>query len=115
MDLKCELSPLVFAELYRSLGADNGRAEALEERLGQLGLDHQWLADAAELYEAKWVSLLSRATGPGDLVALTADHALLASWILAGLRQSGSSYEFGNELRQRVTERAFAELVPRPA
>jgi hypothetical protein len=114
MELKCELSPLVFAELYRMLAADSDRADVLYERLGQIGLEYQWLEEAAELYEGKWNSLLAVATSIGDYVAHGADHSVLASWVLAGLRQTGSSYDFGSELRQRVTERALSELDPRP-
>lgn len=114
MDLRCELSPLVFAELYGLLATDNDRADALDERLDQIGLEHSWLEEAAETYEAKWNSLGTTATDISDYVAHGGDHAVLASWVLAGLRQTGSSYDIGFELRQRVTERAFTEVHPRP-
>lgn len=115
MDLRCELSPLVFSELYRLLAADSARADAIDERLAGIGLDHEWVEEAAEMYEAKWNSLVSYANSIDDLVAHSADHAVLATWVLAGLRRSGSSYDFGNELRNRVTERVMTALEPPPA
>lgn len=114
MELKCELSPLVFAELYRMLATDTDRAEVLDARLGQIGLEHEWLEETAQMYETKWNSLLTVATTIDDYPAHGCDHSVFASWILAALRQTGSSYDFGSELRQRVTERALTALDPRP-
>jgi hypothetical protein len=115
MELRCELSPLVFAELYKILAAESDLADVLEERLRRVELDHEWLLEAAEGYERKWQWFLSYAASLDDHESLPADHALLASWVLAGLRSTGSSYELGAQLRTAVTERAFGELDPSPA
>jgi hypothetical protein len=108
--LSCELSPLVFAELYRKLANDDSSAELLEERLVEVGWELSWLDEAAERYEATWQGNLKVAAGPGDLVAVGDEHAVLASWMLAALRGTGSSYDFGDELRTSVTTRALAEV-----
>jgi hypothetical protein len=112
--LTCELSPLVFAELYRMLAADSGRSELLEERLSEVRLELPWLGEAAEQYEATWQGQRRMATGLDDLIALTPEHSLLASWVLASLRGSGSSYEFGEDLRTAVTGRFLAEIEGAP-
>lgn len=115
MELSCELSPLVFAELYRKLGADRSWAELLEDRLAEVGWELSWLAEAAERYEATWQGNRKMATAADDLVALPADHAVLASWVMAPLRGRRSSYDFGYALRKAVTHRAFAEIPSAPA
>lgn len=110
MGLSCELSPLVFAELYRKLAGDTSCTEVLENRLADVRWNFTWLVEAAERYESTWQGNLKVADGPDDLKALSPDHALLASWVMAPLRGRGSSYDFGRELRSAVTERAFAEI-----
>jgi hypothetical protein len=112
--LSCELSPLVFAELYRMLAGDRTRAELLEERLAEIGRDVSWLEEAAERYEKTWQGNLRVAISVDDLIALGPDHSLLASWVLARLRASGSSYEFGDDLRAAVTRRALTEIHSAP-
>ena len=114
MGLSCELSPLVFAELYRKLADDRSFAELLEDRLAEVGWEGSWLGEAADRYEATWQGNLKIAAGPDDLVAVGADHAVLASWVLAALRGNGSSYDFGDELRTSVTTRALAEVPASP-
>src|SRR5207247_7688684 len=47
VELKCELSPVVFSELYRLLATDRTLEETLTERLGQIELDLDWLSEAA--------------------------------------------------------------------
>jgi hypothetical protein len=115
VELTCELSPLVFSELYRKLARDDSYADLLEDRLAEIGRELSWLTETAERYEATWQSNKKAATGADDLIALGTDHALLASWVLAALRGSGSSYEFGDELRTAVTTRALAEIPGAPA
>ncbi|MEU8803230.1 hypothetical protein [Spirillospora sp. NPDC048819] len=115
MELTCELSPLVFAELYRMLAADNERAELLEDRLTQIGRERSWLSEVADRYETTWQGNRKIATCIDDLVAVGADHSLLASWVLAVFQGSGSSYDFGEDLRKAVTTRLFAEVPNVPA
>lgn len=115
MGLNCELSPLVFAVLYRMLAADSGRSELLEDRLAEVGLELTWLEEAAERYDAAWQGNRRRGAELDGLIGLTSDHSLLASWILAALRGSGSSHDFGHDLRAAVTERAVAEIADPPA
>jgi hypothetical protein len=113
--LSCELSPLVFAELYRMLASDAARAELLEERLADIGRDLSWLEQAADRYEKTWRGNCRTAINLSDFIALGADHALLASWVLAPLQASGSSYDFGDDFRAAVTRRAFAEIPNVPS
>ncbi|MBO2462675.1 hypothetical protein [Actinomadura violacea] len=115
MELSCELSPLVFAELYRMLAADNERVELLKDRLAEIGHEWSWLSEAAERYEATWRGNQKAADRVEDLIALGTDHSLLASWVLAALRGSGSSYYFGEELRKAVTQRLLSEVLYVPA
>ncbi|MBB5868578.1 hypothetical protein F4553_001957 [Allocatelliglobosispora scoriae] len=115
MGLTCELSPLVFAVLYRMLSRDSARSDLLMERLGEIGRDLSWLKDAADRYEKTWQRDRVSATGPEDFVALDNAHALLASWVLASMRDSGPSYDFGVDLRTQVTERVFAEVPQTPS
>ncbi|MBM2617887.1 hypothetical protein JIG36_20225 [Actinoplanes sp. LDG1-06] len=110
MGLNCELSPLVFAELYRMLAGSSAHADLLEERLDEIGQDLSWLTEAADRYEKTWQRDLEFTTEPLDDA-----HALLASWLLAPLRAGGSSYDFGVDLRTRVTERVFAEVPQAPS
>lgn len=114
MGLSCELSPLVFAEMYRKLAANGTCEDLLEDRLAEVGWDLAWLTEAADRYEATWQANKKVAAGVDDLIAVGADHALLGSWVLAALRGSGSSYDFGEELRRTVTTRALAEIPAAP-
>lgn len=114
MGLSCELSPLVFAELYRMLAGDQTLVEALEDRLAVVGLEMSWLEVAADRYDKTWQGNLRVATCTEELVALSPAHSLLASWVLAPLQASGSSYEFGEALRNAVTQRALTEVPGGP-
>ena len=112
--LSCELSPLVFAELYRMLAGDRQlRAELLDDRLGEIGCDVSWLEERQPAYEKTWQGNLRVATCVDDLITLGPDHSLLASWVLAPLRASGSGYEFGDDLHGAVTRRALTEITGR--
>lgn len=115
MELKCELSPLVFAVLYRTLADDKAHQDLLAERLAEVGWEPEWLAEAAERYEKTWQGQLKQATTPDDLIGLSEANALLASWIMAALRTTGASYDFGDELRSGVTARALKEIPTVPA
>lgn len=100
--MTCGLSPVVFTEVYRALAARSKDAELLDQRLGQVGLDLDWLAEAATAYEAKWDE-----TKADQLpFVLEADHTLLAGWLLAGLRRTGPSHDFSDELLKQVRVRA---------
>lgn len=110
MDVSCQLSHLVYAELYRLLANDGTLADMLDERLGEIELDHYWLTEAAGRYEAKWQDLLRHSTGWQSLTPLSWEHARLASWVLAALRTRGSCSELSIELRTRVTRRAVQEV-----
>jgi hypothetical protein len=116
VELKCELSPLVFAVLYRTLADDKNQArqDLLAERLAEVGWEADWLAEAAECYEKTWQGQLKRATTVDDLAGLSDENALLASWIMAVLRTTGASYDFGEKLRANVTTRALKEIPAAP-
>jgi hypothetical protein len=117
VELKCELSPLVFAVLYRTLAdhKDTTRQDLLAGRLAEVEWEHGWLAEAADRYEKTWHGQLKQATNPNGLTGLSGENALLASWVLAALRTTGASYEFGEKLRAGVTARALKEIPTAPA
>lgn len=110
MGLEALLSPLVFSELYRSLDRAERLREHLEDRLSEIGLDHAWLAEAAGMYEAKWASDRGAFAATDDNHALSNEHALLASWLLAPLQYRELSADFDAQLKRVVTQRALAEL-----
>ncbi|MEU1268508.1 hypothetical protein [Streptomyces sp. NPDC005799] len=111
-ELRCELSPLVYAELYRLLAADEARRDVLEERLAVIGYDHVWLGTAADAYNEYWAALLEStdADSVSSLALPRNEHALLATWILAGLRITGEDRELGAALAENVLQRALAEV-----
>lgn len=108
--LTCTLSPLVFAELYRLLNVDSTRRDDIEERLEELNYGINWLDDAEEAYNGKWLDTAQYITPDTAYdFALTAEHSLLATWILAGLRNTGDSYDFSATVRAAVQERMVTE------
>ena len=89
------------------------RAEAeLLERLAAIGYDHVWLGTAADAYNEYWVALLEStdADSVSSLALPRNEHALLATWILAGLRTTGEDRELGAALAENVLQRALAEV-----
>lgn len=110
--LNCELSPLVFVELYRLLGKRRDLHEGLEERLSVLGLGGlAWLSEAMETYDERWradLTWIAPDSVAGSVVQY--ENALLASWLLAGLRHAGPSQDFSSELRRAVAMRALQEV-----
>jgi hypothetical protein len=109
-ELTCTLAPLVFAELYRLLLADGRLSEALDERLREIGYDLDWLTDRADDYDAKWTNvapILDASTV--DDYALPVGHSALATWLLAGLRNTGDSYDLSGRLLDAVQRRMTAE------
>ena len=103
--MTCELSPLVYAELYALLLNKTVWADTVEERLAEGGLDLDWLRDVSEAYRVFWLSVSSER--PARLIS--DEHAHLASWILAALILKEPSDSFSDELRQRVLARYSAD------
>lgn len=120
-ELKCEFVAIVYAELYRLLARNTTLVDLLGYRLDAIRYDDDWLDEAIEAYEAKWISDLEYMTAStvGDFALTQPDHAVLATWILAGLRNSGQCYDISIQLSQRVLERAQKDLpdlaVPLPS
>ncbi|NYD57055.1 hypothetical protein BKA08_001293 [Nocardioides marinisabuli] len=118
--LKCELSPVVFAELYQQL-LSSGRdlRESVELRLADLGYDLEDLQSWAELYRANWQAQLPylNADTAGDF-ACSEEHAIVASWLLAGLRNhsdsSALSYALDTAVQQHTLGTTGLEGTPRP-
>lgn len=113
MDLvSCTLSPLVYAELYRLLAADNQRHDIIEDRLGEIGYTHAWLGAATDAYDDYWATQLELAGAESvEHISLeSAEHALLATWILAGLRHTGDDRQLSSALRTNVYTRAVDEV-----
>jgi hypothetical protein len=103
--MTCELSPLVYAELYALLLDKTAWTDTIEDRLAEGGLDTDWLRDVSEAYRVFWLSVSS--DRPARLIS--DEHAHLASWILAALILKEPSDSFSDELRQRVLERYSAD------
>ncbi|MGW9027308.1 hypothetical protein ACWGQ5_24700 [Streptomyces sp. NPDC055722] len=111
-DLSCILSPLVYAELYALLAADEAQRDILEGRLAEIGYEHGWLGVAAEAYDEYWQAQLrwSDADNISSIALPRAEHALLATWILASLRITGTDWELSSILEENVFQRAIAEV-----
>ncbi|MEV4465141.1 hypothetical protein AB0J51_16120 [Micromonospora echinofusca] len=105
-ELTCQLSPLVFAELYYLLLANGDLGGELGERLGEIGCDLEWLEARAQDYDAKWCfDAPSLETETADDLALPVEHSVLATWLLAGLRNTGFSDELSSNLVDAVQRR----------
>jgi hypothetical protein len=109
-ELSCKLSALVFAEVYRLLGTAAVYQENLDDRLMQLGYDRGWLEEASEAYDSKWQSDAAYINPEvAEDFALPVEHALLATWLLASLRNTGDSYDFSANVREAVQRRMDRE------
>ncbi|GAA4598017.1 hypothetical protein GCM10023194_74440 [Planotetraspora phitsanulokensis] len=109
-ELTCQLSPLVFAELYRLLLGSGDLRDELTERLGEIGCDLEWLEARAEDYDAKWCfDAPSLEPATVDDYALPVEHSVLATWLLAGLRNTGVSDEISSDLIDAVQRRMDAD------
>lgn len=110
--LVCRLSPLVFGTLYRLLAGEKDYVAALEERLGAIELEFDWLTSASNAYDEKWASdcrLIGLGASLDDLPKLDASHAVLASWVLVALRGEGSSDDFSTRLRTDIYRRLIED------
>jgi hypothetical protein len=120
-ELRCEFAAIVYAELYRLLGSTKSLADSLAFRLDEIRYGADWLDEAIEAYESKWVLDLQYLTpdSVGDFALSQPDHAVLATWILAGLRNTGQCHDLSNDLGQRIMERVRRDLpdiaVPLPS
>lgn len=120
-ELRCEFAAIVYAELYRLLGSTKSIADSLAFRLDEIRFGADWLDEAIEAYESKWVSDLQYMTpdSVGDFALAQPDHAVLATWILAGLRNTGQCHDLSNDLGERIMERVRRDLpditVPLPS
>lgn len=109
-ELTCTLSAVVFAELYPLLERNRGWRETLDDRLAEIGYDTVWLSSAADAYRAKWqYDAQYIDADSADGYALSVEHSVLASWLLAGLRNVGDSYELSAALRDAVVKRLAAD------
>lgn len=110
--MSCTLSPLVYAELYRLLAADKQRYDDIEERLSEIGYAPAWLSTAADAYDQYWAMQLelTGAEGVGNISVGSAEHALLATWVLAGLRNTGDDNTLSSALRANVHRRAVSGI-----
>jgi hypothetical protein len=111
-ELSCEFTAIVYAELYRLLGSTKSLADSLAYRLDEIKYDGDWLEEAVEAYEGKWLADLKLMTpsSVSDFALKQEDHAVLATWVLAGLRNTGACYDLSIELGQRVMARVHREL-----
>ncbi|WP_441958710.1 hypothetical protein [Mycolicibacterium houstonense] len=112
-ELNCQLSPLVYAELYRLLGTTAEFEDSLALRLDEIGYRLDWLSEATDAYRGKWEYDLQYidVTTIGDYVLQKPGHALLATWILAGLRNTGHCYDVSSNLAAKVLESATKDIA----
>ncbi|MEA5054362.1 MAG: hypothetical protein VB093_13075, partial [Propionicimonas sp.] len=82
------------------LAGERALQDALVDRIVEAGLEDQWLDRAIAAYDAKWdedkrslvqayAELAASGTAtsqPPEPLTLSSDHAVLASWLLSGLR-----------------------------
>ena len=108
MAVTCRLAGVAYLALYEELAAVRSMRAAVEGRLEDLG--QTTLDDLLETYRVYWRAKSDRRSvlfaESQILDPLDADHGALASWLIAPLRSSGDSTEFGNQVRNR----AFALL-----
>lgn len=120
-ELTCRFATVVYAELYRLLAERPDLADPLAFRLDEIQLRDDWLQEAADTYDAKWRADLEYMTPAtvDDYLLSQGDHAVLATWILAGLRNSGRCHDLAMQLEERVQSRVYCELpgisAPLPA
>lgn len=113
--LTCSLSPVVYAELYRLLLASPAYCEEIIERLTEINCDEAWLQNAADEYDARWLQDAPNLDiGSADDYGLPAEHAVVATWLLASLRNTGGSYDLSSDLTDAVQCRVDAD-APRLA
>jgi hypothetical protein len=94
-------------------------ADSLELRLSSLGYDLDDFAQWVEAYEANWRGQGSYVEANSDVeYAMSEQHAELATWILAGLRNWGDSealsYELDQAVERRVVEAPSLAAAGRP-
>ncbi|ASN39987.1 hypothetical protein CGQ24_13840 [Arthrobacter sp. 7749] len=109
-ELECLLSPLVYSQLYRLLAADERMTANLAGRLGQIDRPIEWLDYLRDIYDLKWAEDREQIIkGEWAPTGMPSDHAILASWILVGLRPLGELSDFGAQLNTAVSERLSEE------
>lgn len=130
-ELACELSPLVYSEFYRMLAGERALKDALVDRILEAGLEIQWLDRAIAAYDAKWdedkrslvqayAELVASGTAtsqPPEPLTLSSDHAVLASWLLAGLRPQeidGLGTKLNSAISTRLVDELPELLSPKP-
>ncbi len=118
MALTCQLSPLVYAQIYAYLQTDSYSRAALAERVERVGYDEGILSELESGYRALWQFQIGQAGGnQAELWGLDDRHARLATWLLAGLRRQGEpSQELSAIIRREVGEQFQASFsnVPLP-
>lgn len=114
MELKFELSSLVYSELYRILSEKHQFADLFYSHLSQVDLYPDWFAQAHGRYEAKWKSELNLSPDASAMHHLDSWHAQFASWIMASLRGTGQCFHISQELRDSVTSRYLEEVKIHP-
>ena len=112
-ELNCNLSPLVYAELYRRLATTPALEESLTFRLQEINYEMTWLEEVADAYQTKWAHDLQYANAGSidDFAVRQPDHALLATWILAGLRNTGPCYDLSSGVAADVLAKATAAVA----
>jgi len=105
MELTCELSPLVYQALYRTIANQTDVRSAAVARVEQAGGARDTLQDLSHGYQALWQFEVDQALGdPSQLWAMDESHARLATWVLAFLRHrlKRPSEEFSAQVRSIV-------------
>ncbi|GAA4946671.1 hypothetical protein GCM10023238_11240 [Streptomyces heliomycini] len=91
------------------LAADKQRYDDIEERLSEIGYAPAWPSTVADAYDEYRVMQPepAGAEGVGNISVGSAEHALLATWTLAGLRSTGDDNTPSPTLRANVHRRAI--------
>lgn len=93
MDLAVKLSPVVYQFLYQLLAEDQDFAPILEDRLMEINEPPEFLKYLAQTYGKAYL---------GAYKPLPASHAVFASWLMAPLRELGSSDDLQSNLNNKI-------------
>ena len=87
MELTCDLAPLSYVALYQALTSETSWRKAADERLEEFG-GIDLLRELQTGYQALWDLQIKQSNGDvGQLWTVDTRHAMLATWVLAGLRR----------------------------
>jgi hypothetical protein len=105
MALTCDLSPLVFAELYRMVLSDTALRARAADRLETADESIAWIEEAERKYRSWWEAQVAAAAGDiQSTYPAEVRDAQLATWLIAPFRNEETSVVFSAELYKSVNQ-----------